>query len=143
MKWLMRGDTRQARIVVLKLRFQALRYGDDFAETYLALDAAIYGLVLLLPGDTMGHAAAWSVIARLTDGDNGLGALFAVLAVGLWLSLFRLVPNRYRRAILVATFAVWVGMSVGFFAGYPASLGPWVAVLNALTAWVAYLRTDR
>src|SRR4051812_25971974 len=115
MKWLLRGDTRHARLLVLRLRFRALRYGDDYAETYLALDAAIYGLVMLLPGDTTGSSQAWSTLARLGRGDAGLGMMFTVLAIALWLSTLRLVSDAARRAILVATFAVWVGMSVGFF----------------------------
>lgn len=143
MRWLIRADTRHARLVVLRLRARALRYGDDFAETYLTLDATIYGFVLLLPGNTMKGSAAWSTIDRLSGGDVGLGLMFTALAVGLWLSLFRLVPETVRAGILVTTFAVWVGMAVGFFFGYPSALGAWVGCLNIVTAWIAYLRIDK
>lgn len=142
MRWLLRPDTRHARLLILRLRVRTLRYGDDFAELYLALDATIYGLVLLLPGDTTGGAASFSVLARLFHGDVGLGLIFSALAAALWLSALRLIPPAGQRCVLTATFAAWVGMSVGFFAGYPWSLGPWVALLNALAAWIAYLRVD-
>lgn len=139
----MRADTRAARFRILCVRVAALRFGDDWAETYLAFDAAIYGLVTLLPGDTTGSSKSFRVIAQLLHGDVGLGILFTVLAVALALSALRLLSDVGRRIVLVATFAVWSGMAVGFFLGYPASLGPYVALLNALTAWVAYLRADR
>lgn len=142
MKWLVRRDTRHARLLVLRLRLRALRYGDDFAETYLALDALIYGVVMLLPGDTTGGSKAFTDIAALLHGDVGIGLLFSALAVALTLSTLRLVSEDVQRGILVVTFAVWMGMSVGFFAGYAWSLGPWIGLLNALAAWVAYLRSD-
>lgn len=140
--WLLRRDTRRARLLVLRVRLRALRYGDDFAETYLACDAAIYGVVTALPGDTTGASPAWETINRLLHGDPGISAVFLILTVALWLSLLRLIPDTARQVVLVATFAVWVGMAVGFFSGYPWSLGPWVALLNAAAAWIAYLRAD-
>jgi hypothetical protein len=127
---------------VLRARLHALQRGDDFAETYLAIDAAIYGLVTLLPGDTTGASPAWHTINEILHGDLGVGVLFTTLAVALWLSLLRLIPDKWRRGVLVATFAVWVGMAVGFFTGYAWSLGPWIALLNAAAAWIAYLRAD-
>jgi hypothetical protein len=141
-KWLMRRDTRRARLLILRLRIRTLRYGDDFAETYLAIDATIYGLVLILPRNTM-VGPAWHVIAQLTDSDTGLGVVYLILAAALWLSALRLVPCGLQRATLVAALSVWVAMAVGFFAGYPWSIGPWVSLLNAFAAWVAYLRTDQ
>lgn len=143
MRWLLRRDTRHARLIVLRLRIRALKYGDDFAETYLAALATVYSLALLcLPGDTTAGSLAWRTIVRITHGDTGLGLLFALFAVPLWLSVLRLVGEEVRRTVLVATFALWVGMAVGFFTGYAWSLGPWLAALNAATAWVAYLRSD-
>jgi hypothetical protein len=141
MRWLIRKDTRAARWIVLKLRFRVLRYGDDYAETMTAALATVYGLVLLLPGDTTGHAQAWRVLAGHLHGDIGIGLIFTTLAGPLWLSAFRLIHGHLRNAMLLTAFAVWVGMGVGFFLGYPSSLGPWLCLLYALTAWMAYLRT--
>lgn len=143
MRWLIRRDTRRARWLILLLRIRVLRYGDDFAETMTASLALVYGVVLLFPGDTTGHAIAWRVLRELCGGDIGLGLLFAVLAVFLWLAALRLVGDVLRQLAFVIAFAVWVGMAVGFFAGYPSSLGPYLSILYALTAWMAYMRADR
>jgi hypothetical protein len=141
-KWLIRRDTRSARWLVPKLRFRVLRYGDDYAETMTAALATVYGVVLLLPGDTTGQAQAWRVLREMLSGDVGIGLLFIVLAGPLWLAVFRLVGDFTRRVIYELTLSIWVGMGVGFFLGYANSLGPWLCLLYALTAWMAYLRTD-
>jgi hypothetical protein len=140
-RWLIRRDTRAARWLVLKLRFRVSRFGDDYAETMTAALATVYGVVLLLPGDTTGHADAWRVLAGHLRGDVGIGLIFAALAGPLWLSAMRLIHGRLRTGVLLTALAVWVGMAVGFFLGYPNSLGPWVCALYAATAWMAYLRT--
>lgn len=143
MRWLLRRDTRDARLLVLRLRIRVLRYGDDFAETMTAALASVYAAGLLFPGDTTGGGKAWRVLRELLYDDLGIGLLFAVLAVPLWLSALRLLGDRTRQAVLVVAFSVWVGMAVGFLLGYPWSLGPWLCSLYALTAWMAYLRADR
>lgn len=143
MRWLLRRDTRDARLLVLRLRFRVLRCGDDFAETMTAALTTVYAAGLLFPGDTTGASPAWRVLRELLRGDVGIGVMFALLAVPLWLSALRLISETGRQVILVVTFSVWVGMAVGFFLGYPLSLGPWLCTLYALTAWMAYLRADR
>lgn len=143
MRWLLRRDTRAARLLVLRLRLRVLRYGDDFAETMTASLATVYGLVLLLPGDTTGRAQAWRVLRSILGGDIPLGVLFTLLAIPLWLAALRLIDELLRQVVYELTLAIWFGMAFGFFLGYPASLGPYVALLYALTAWMAYLRTDK
>lgn len=142
MRWILDPATRDARWRILKLRWSVLRYGDDFAETMSAALATVYGVVLLLPGDTTGKAQAWRVLREAFNGDVGMGLFFTALAVPLWLGAFRLIPDRVRAFTFLATFSVWVGMAVGFFLGYPWSLGPYVSALYAVTAWIAYLRAD-
>jgi hypothetical protein len=82
-RWRFLYDTRRARLLILRLRIRTLRYGDDFAETYLAIDATIYGLVLILPRNTM-VGPAWHVIAQLTDSDTGLGVALLEHEVAEW-----------------------------------------------------------
>ena len=105
--------------------------------------ALVYGVVLLFPGDTTRHAPAWRVLRELLGGDIGLGTLFAVLAAALWLAVLRLIGDQLRQTAFLVAFAVWIGMAVGFFLGYASSLGPYLSLLYAMTAWMAYMRADR
>lgn len=143
MRYLLRRDTRAARLAILYLRVRAIERGDDVAELYLTLHYSFWAAALCLPGNTMSHAAAWSVLRELTGGDDGLAAVCALLAALLLPGMLRLWPVWLHRTALLATVSVSFGIAIGFFLGYPFSLGPYDLLLCSLLAWFAYLHVDR
>lgn len=141
MRFLLRRDTRAARWVVLKTRVRELiEYGTDAAELYLALRFTIYGVVILIPGDTTGVAPAWRFVRRILGGDPGVGVVCLIVGICLFLTVLELWGDRLRQAVLVGTLAISIGFAVGFYCGYPLSPGGYDMSAIAFICWLCYLR---
>jgi hypothetical protein len=142
-RFLLRRETRAARVTVLRERLRALGYGDDTAELYLALKFTIWGVILLLPGDGSRHTPAWRVLREILRGDTGIGVVCLTLGVMLILTVTRLLSDPLRRATLLATLTVSVGFAVGFLAAAPASPFGYDSLALAFICWLVYQHTDR